>query len=363
MNQKVLILALLAAAAGCNTAAPPPPNDNLRLVGPAQFSPPADNARHGALALDTAALMAPRPKTLHARVLFQGNEYETIAPVRLDLPAEETAPRPLPKAAEPSTGFGQVQQPVIGIIGTDQRYRVASSTSYPASTAMLIEFSNGFNCSGVLIGPHTMVTAAHCFYDPGNNTWRDTAYMAAGADIRAAGTGGYPQGYPFGATWSWIIYLPSSFHAWGSSSDIALVDFSYAGTTPGLAAGWMGTTYNRTFVNEGGDWGFRRNGYDADKQVAGGTSPQEWAAEGGLFPACFGVDGTPYPDCDMWGTSIDIASGGSGSGVYTVAGSYANYIAGVETSGEVGPLTNTNYGTSWRPWVYNFVHGNDSHWP
>ncbi len=73
--------------------------------------------------------------------------------------------------------------------GQDGREKVKNTTKYPFScfTHINIVFShNRYGGSGVLIGPHHVLTAAHCVYDFERGTWADTCLLYCGLNGSAA---------------------------------------------------------------------------------------------------------------------------------------------------------------------------------
>jgi V8-like Glu-specific endopeptidase len=67
-------------------------------------------------------------------------------------------PRRAPSAASEPDGWSG---------GVDNRVRLTATTSWPWRT--IVHFSN--NCSGALVGPRHILTAAHCINQRGTNNW------------------------------------------------------------------------------------------------------------------------------------------------------------------------------------------------
>jgi hypothetical protein len=65
------------------------------------------------------------------------------------------------------------------IVGNDNRFPTGASASYPNSTQLFISLAGGGWCSGTLIGPHTALSAAHCFW---NNGWFAVNWIRPGVD-------------------------------------------------------------------------------------------------------------------------------------------------------------------------------------
>lgn len=360
MNKTTLLLALCALGvfAGCGDNDPPQTKIAVRLIGPAKFTNESVEEQMSAITSDHGPMTAqPTPTSMRALLLHKGLVYETIDPVDLTGPAHNT------DYHHPTAGqFGQARQAVgdgDGIIGTDQRFR--SPNGWPASAAVEIRFTGATgSCSATLIGPHTIITAAHCFYNPQNHVWYDTAFFAPGADVNEPGK------YPWGTYWSFSVWIPSGYNRPADQNDFAFVDISASGSPfpSDLGSGWMGTVVTR-MDDERGFSGLQRAGYDSDKQIPGGDRPQQWSSQGIISPACFDVWGTPDPyDCQQFAHNLDTYNGASGSGVFWFVGPNAYHVMGVHTANQYfGGFINSNLGTSWQPWTYNFVHQHDTHWP
>lgn len=93
-------------------------------------------------------------------------------------------------------------------IGDDDRIKITDTTYFPWSTVAKIHGnfdSFQFDCSGWMLGPSTVVTAAHCIYDYG-----DTNTYATNVIVTPAMNSDSPDSEPFGnceAYQAWIINL------------------------------------------------------------------------------------------------------------------------------------------------------------
>ena len=115
------------------------------------------------------AITRPDLTALDPGIESVGNELDGfgISPVSADVEPNELLP--------------------LYVIGSDDRVRQTPTTSYPASAIALLELrfitgrKTGF-CSGVLVGPDTVLTAAHCLYDADEGGYATSVAVIPGAD-------------------------------------------------------------------------------------------------------------------------------------------------------------------------------------
>lgn len=151
------------------------------------------------------------------------------------LAATAEPPRaPNPQAAMRYNDALQVLYPQALLINSrfDGRSRVSNTDCWPMSvhTQITVNFDDEeYGCSGVMVGPSHLLTAAHCVYDPRRANWARSIKVHPGLDGQTA---------PFGRSYGVKVY---TYKAWTEDSnpewDLALVILDQP---IGNRTGWAG---------------------------------------------------------------------------------------------------------------------------
>jgi glutamyl endopeptidase len=108
-----------------------------------------------------------------------------------------------PKGNKKNTDNTQLQPPtqqagISSVIGTDNRYQITNTASYPYSAIAQISFTRGgssYGCTGWLINANTVATAGHCLYDNGAWSTNVVVYPGRNGSSTPYGSCGYTRLY------------------------------------------------------------------------------------------------------------------------------------------------------------------------
>ncbi len=168
-------------------------------------------------------------------------------------------------AVEPAAGYQRVFPP-------DDRVRQSPTTSFPASAVVMVAGhlvdDLWITCSGALIGPDVVLTAAHCLYDHENGGWVDELAAVPGADGET-----WPYGYEFATD----AFVPEGWVELGDPEfDLGVVVLA---SPLGEQAGWLPVAALSTETLSDPGFSYTVAGYPGDKP----ESTQWWASGTGFL--------------------------------------------------------------------------------
>lgn len=225
-----------------------------------------------------------------------------------------------PGAHSPATDWlelaGEVTLDPSAVIGQDNRTRVTPTTSYPwrAIARLVMTFPNNktYVGTGFFIGPHTVITAAHCVYSHDDGGWATSVEVIPGMDGTLR---------PYGSAYAVLLAVPTYWISTGGNKNWDIGAVRLADDTLGNQVGWFGfAAYGYTdLIGELANL----SGYPADKSPTG----SQWYSYCSIITTGHWTNG----DETILYHNLDTYGGQSGSPIWFVRDSN-RYVIGVHTS-------------------------------
>lgn len=223
------------------------------------------------------------------------------------------------------------------VFGNDDRVQIANTKIYPFSAIGYLESKNSkgeySSCSATLIGPSTVLTAAHCLYNHDAGGWMGNFFFVPGLNGATANDAPF-GGYEYAEAYVVQGFIDNYQGFYGSVLpwDLGIITLKQP---IGNNLGWLG--YNH-YPNLG-DFTANIVGYPGDKP--GGTM---WRATCNVLAENVG-DGYMQYDCDTF-------PGSSGSAVYAYdEGAKARVIVGVNVAESSDANTAVRINAAYLEWI------------